>query len=71
MELLYIMVYTIVFSPWKDSSFYHNRDKSQDSYNSQGYYGIRGVRKVSNLTLVLICISIILVGTSLQVILIQ
>lgn len=56
-----------LFSPWMDPSFYRNRDKSKDSfYESQPYYGIRGVNRVSNRTVATLCIIFATVIVCLQ-----
>ncbi|XP_056642315.1 dnaJ-like protein 60 [Diorhabda sublineata] len=44
---------------WSDPTFYNNRDKSKDKfYEERPYYGIRGKGKVSNFTVVAVCIAL-------------
>ncbi|XP_023026339.2 dnaJ-like protein 60 isoform X2 [Leptinotarsa decemlineata] len=53
--------------PWKDPIFYHNRDKSKNTQgDNNSYYGIKGVKKVSNFTIVIMCLIIATIGVSLQ-----
>lgn len=55
-------------NPWSDPSFWHNRKKEHDTYYSnQPYYGIKGIKKVSNLVIVLFCLIITFIGVGLQV----
>ncbi|VEN35050.1 unnamed protein product [Callosobruchus maculatus] len=54
--------------PWKDPSFYANRDRSRDKFYEQDpYYGIKGVNRMSNKSVVMICIALTVFGLSLQV----
>ncbi|KAJ8966861.1 hypothetical protein NQ314_003255 [Rhamnusium bicolor] len=58
--------------PWKDPSFYRNRNKSEDRYNEgKPYYGIKGVKKVSNFTVVIVCLSITVFVVVLQLLAIR
>ncbi|KAF7271334.1 uncharacterized protein LOC143191524 [Rhynchophorus ferrugineus] len=44
-------------NPWDDPFFYHNRDRTRDAeYEAKPYYGIKGIKKVSNGTVALLCI---------------
>nr|CAI5868795.1 unnamed protein product [Callosobruchus analis] len=57
-----------VHDPWKDPSFYANRDKSKDKFHEQDpYYGIRGIKRMSNTGIVLICLAFAAFGVAVQV----
>uniref|UniRef100_A0A1B6DZU7 J domain-containing protein n=1 Tax=Clastoptera arizonana TaxID=38151 RepID=A0A1B6DZU7_9HEMI len=54
--------------PFRDPSFYENRDRSKDDENkNQPYYGIKGINRVSNKTLVLFIAVFTFFGVGLQV----
>ncbi|XP_022918344.1 dnaJ-like protein 60 [Onthophagus taurus] len=56
-------------TPFDDPIFWHNRDKSQDKYyETKPYYGIKGLKKLPNVVIVLICLLVTLIGVVLQVI---
>lgn len=60
------------FSPWKDPSFYINRNKADDKkYEDEPYYGIRGLKRVSNLTVAIFCLTITTIVVGLQVLAIR
>ncbi|CAH1982184.1 unnamed protein product [Acanthoscelides obtectus] len=61
-----------VHNPWKDRSFYANRDKSQDKFNEgEPYYGIKGIKKLSNRTIVMVCLAVAGFALALQVLAIR
>jgi len=53
---------------YDDPSFWANRDKSQDTSDnySNNYYGVPGIRRVSNGVVALICVLFTTVGVTLQ-----
>ncbi|XP_018571635.1 dnaJ-like protein 60 [Anoplophora glabripennis] len=59
--------------PWKDPSFYINRNKADDKKyeNEPYYYGIKGLKRVSNLTVVIFCLTVTTIVVSLQVLAIR
>ncbi|XP_017786616.1 PREDICTED: dnaJ-like protein 60 [Nicrophorus vespilloides] len=59
-------------SPFHDPSLWRNRNRSYDRfYESQPYYGIQGVQKVSNAAIVILCVILTLTGFGLQIIAIR
>lgn len=60
------------FSPWKDPSLFHNRDKSKDKENGRNsYYGIKNFKRVSNNWVALMILTVAAVGAVLQAFLIR
>ncbi|KAJ8913034.1 hypothetical protein NQ315_002050 [Exocentrus adspersus] len=58
--------------PWKDPSFYINRNRAHDrKYESEPYYGIKGINRVSNLAVVIVCLTIASLVIGLQVLAIR
>ncbi|GJQ86089.1 putative neurotransmitter-gated ion-channel transmembrane region [Trypoxylus dichotomus] len=56
----------------KDQSFWEHRDKSQDEfYQNRSYYGIKGIPRVSNKIIVVVCMVFAAIGVALQVTLIS
>jgi hypothetical protein len=54
---------------WRDESIHSMRDRSRDANYANfenNYYGIKGIRKVSNGTIVLGCIFVILAGIGMH-----
>ncbi|XP_067011554.2 dnaJ homolog subfamily C member 4 isoform X2 [Anabrus simplex] len=56
--------------PFRDPSFWENRDKS-NIYYDRPYYGIKGVQKMSNTWIVFLCFIFTAIGVGLQVLLIN
>lgn len=55
-------------NPWNDPTFYRNRDRTKDKYYSEDpYYGIAGVNRVSNSTIVALCLLVAFFAISMQV----
>lgn len=52
---------------WQEPSFYANHNFSEDSYKEKSYYGIKGIKKMSNTMLVFVLIGFTAVGVGLQV----
>ncbi|KAK9721823.1 DnaJ domain [Popillia japonica] len=56
----------------RDPSFWDYRDKTQDKfYQGRSYYGIKGVPRVPNKIIVVVCMVFTAIGVALQVILIR
>lgn len=57
-----------VYKAWQDPSFYANRDYSKDSFDKdRPYYGIKGIKRMSNSVLVLLLVGFTAIGVGLQV----
>ncbi|KAF4526190.1 hypothetical protein B566_EDAN001874 [Ephemera danica] len=53
--------------PWRDETIWHMRDRSQDgNYQSKPYYGIHGIKKLSNTWIVVACLVFTALGVGLQ-----
>ncbi|XP_067681532.1 dnaJ homolog subfamily C member 4-like [Haliotis asinina] len=49
--------------PFWDETIWHMRDRSKDAtYEDKSYYGIRGIKKVSNFSIVACCMGLMLIG---------
>lgn len=60
------------FRTWSDETIWEYRDKSKDEfYKSKPYYGVKGMRKISNTWIVLLCIGFTCVGVLLQILAIR
>uniref|UniRef100_T1JMB0 J domain-containing protein n=1 Tax=Strigamia maritima TaxID=126957 RepID=T1JMB0_STRMM len=60
-------VYTNHPRGWHDRTFWEYRDRSKDSqYEGKPYYGIKGVKRMSNIWIASACIAFMLIGTVLQ-----
>nr|CAH7725983.1 unnamed protein product [Callosobruchus chinensis] len=55
-----------VNDPWKDPSFYANRDKSE-FHKQDPYYGIKGINRMTNKSVVIVCMALTAFGVLLQV----
>lgn len=56
------------YRAWSDPSFYANRDRSKDYYyRDKPYYGVKGVKRMSNGMFVLFIFGFTAVGVGLQV----
>ncbi|XP_044254295.1 dnaJ-like protein 60 [Tribolium madens] len=54
-------------NPYNDPMFWVNRNKSRDKYyENRSYYGVDGIPKLPNSTVVIICIFFSLIGVGLQ-----
>ncbi|XP_008192304.2 dnaJ-like protein 60 [Tribolium castaneum] len=54
-------------NPYNDPLFWVNRNKSKDKYyENSSYYGVDGISKLPNSTIVMICIFFSLIGVGLQ-----
>ncbi|CAH0727136.1 unnamed protein product, partial [Brenthis ino] len=51
--------------------YYNANTKSTNNTNSDSYYGVKGVHKIPNITLVMICFGVAIIGVILQVVVIR
>ncbi|GLV35326.1 DnaJ-like-60 [Carabus blaptoides fortunei] len=57
---------------WADETIWEYRDKSKDEfYKSKPYYGVKGMRKISNIWIVFLCLGFTSIGVLLQILAIR
>jgi hypothetical protein len=62
----------IFFRVWEDKSFWNYEDQTKHDYNKDGdYYGIKGLKRVHNGWIAVLCIVFSAIGVCLQLFLIQ
>ena len=61
--LCFIFNFINFYSEWRDESLWESRDKSKDKYyKDKPYYGIKGVKKVSNRFIAAGCVAFMVAG---------